>query len=117
MKVSDFETLPMDLSHEEMTSLLTHLIALNPSPVEGARLIGSLHDRQQLLWKPFDPSSLAEIDYWLTQTWRDDLKFAAAAATLIVSLDLPRALRCPQTTANRADAAIARLAREALAER
>lgn len=118
MKVSDFQTLPMDLSHDEIASLLTRLIALNPSPLEGARLIGSLYDRQQLLWKPFNPSSLAEIDQWLTQTWRDDLKFVDASATLIVSLDLPRALQCLQTTADRADdAAIARVAREALAER
>ena len=115
---SEFRTLPMDLSPEEIASLLSRLLELNPPPTEGVQVIGALCDRQQLHWKPLDASSLTAIDAWLERVWSHDFAFVDGAATLAVSLGLPRALRCLQATANRADDdPISRLAREALDER
>lgn len=117
MNLSDFKTLPMELRPDEIASLLSHLLDLDPPANEGVKLIGELHDRQQLHWKPFDASSLGAIDAWLAKAWSDELEFVDRAATLVVSLDLPLALRCLQATADRSDdAAVAHLAREALAE-
>ena len=117
MNLSDFDTLPMELGPDEIAALLSRLLELDPPPIEGVQVIGDLYDRQQLHWKPFDASSLNAIDAWLERVWRHDLEFVDRAATLVVSLGLPRALQCLRRTAARSDDdPVARLAREALDE-
>ncbi len=106
----------MELRPDEIAALLSRLLELDPTPIEGVRVIGALYDRQQLHWRPFDASSLNAIDAWLERVWRHDLEFVDGAATLVVSLGLPRALHCLRRTARSDDDPVARLAIEALEE-
>lgn len=114
--LSDFDALPMALSHEEIDALVAALLALGPASVASLRVLGGLHDRQQLLWRPFEAETRRAIDGWLADGWRETFDFVDAAATWVVSLDLPRSRVRLAVTATSADAVVARLAREALDE-
>lgn len=114
--LSDFESLPMALSHVEIDALVAALLALGPPSVASLRVLGGLHDRQQLLWRPFEGVTRHAIDGWLAAGWCETFDFVDAAATWVVSLDLPQSRGRLAVTAASAEAAVAELARAALDE-